>query len=464
MKYRSTRGKADELDFEGAVLAGLARDGGLYVPTSWPQFSADDIAGLAGKSYAEVAYTIIHPFVSECISDDELRTITREVYGDAFTHKAVAPLRQIDSNHWILELYHGPTLAFKDFALQLLGRLFDLFTERHGNQITILGATSGDTGSAAIEATRGREHVKIFMLHPEGKVSDVQRRQMTTVLEPNVINMAVDGNFDDCQALVKECFNDLTFRDDVNLTAVNSINWARVMAQIVYYFTAAVSLGAPRRTINFCVPTGNFGDIFAGYVAKNMGLSIGKLIVATNSNDILARALTTGRYERGTVSATISPSMDIQVSSNFERLVFDLVGCDGARVQALMDQFASEGYFQLTADELAKARTTFDAACINDDDTKAIMARVLKSSGQVIDPHTAVGVGAAELLLANETDPIVTLSTAHPVKFGDAVFEATGLTPELPTHMADLFDRDEGYAAVPNDGDSLRKLIRETIS
>lgn len=322
MEYISTRGKAPTLDFEGVTLTGLARDGGLYVPTSWPQLSKAEIRELRGLPYHEVAYQIISPFVADSMSKDALKALLKDTYGEAFRNKAVAPLIQLDNNHFLLELFHGPTLAFKDFALQALGRFFDEFTHNSGKPLTIVGATSGDTGSAAIEGCRGRDNVRIFMLHPKGRVSDVQRRQMTTVIEPNVVNIAIDGTFDDCQDMVKALFNDHAFRDEVGLTAVNSINWARVMAQVVYYFVAAVALGGPDREIAFSVPTGNFGDIYAGYVAKQMGLPISKLVIATNSNDILTRTLETGRYERGDVFATYSPSMDIQISSNFERFLF----------------------------------------------------------------------------------------------------------------------------------------------
>lgn len=467
MKYLSTRSAAEatqapSLSFEEVTMAGLARDGGLYVPEAWPTLSQDTIQSLAGKSYAQVAATVLMPFVAGSLSEAELTQVAEETYGSEFAHKAIAPLKQLDKNQYMLELFHGPTLAFKDFALQLLGRLFDIFASRNNRDLMILGATSGDTGSAAIEATRGRDTVSIFMLHPEGRVSEVQRRQMTTVLEPNVINLAVNGTFDDCQALVKESFGDLDFRDSVNLTAVNSINWARVMAQVVYYFTAAVSLGSPHRPVNFVVPTGNFGDIFAGYVARQMGLPIEKLVIATNSNDILAKTLQTGRYEKSIVTPTLSPSMDIQVSSNFERLLFDLVGRDGDEVKRRLDQFRTQGYFDLTADELVTFRALFDAKQITDTETSEIMQRILSDTGELIDPHTAVGVGAAEACFDKDhSTPVVVLSTAHPAKFGDAVEAATGVTPKLPAHMADLLDRDEGYASLENDGIALRAMMMQ---
>lgn len=460
MKYISTRGKADILDFEGVTLAGLARDGGLYVPETFPLFSTDQIRAMAGQSYADVAFTVIKPFVAGSIDDKSLKTMLEATYGsDTFRRSSVAPLVQLGPNDWVLELFHGPTLAFKDFALQLLGRFFDHFTEKRHQKLTILGATSGDTGSAAIEACRGRENVSIYMLHPKGRVSDVQRRQMTTVVEPNVVNIAVDGTFDDCQALVKACFNDLAFRDEVNLTAVNSINWARVMAQVVYYFTSATALGAPDRAVSYSVPTGNFGDIYAGYIARSMGLPISKLVIATNSNDILARTLQTGRYERGDVHATISPSMDIQVSSNFERMMFDLAQRDGDRVRAYMDDFAQTGSVALGDGEISKARDIFLAQQVDDETTKRFMARLAISDGYIADPHTAVGMKAAELLSAGD-GPKITLATAHPVKFGEAVEEATGVAPILPSHMADLYERDEVYQVLDNDIAALQDLVR----
>lgn len=459
MKYISTRGKADILDFEGVTLAGLARDGGLYVPETFPSFSSDDIRSMAGQPYAEIAFKVIKPFVAGSIDDTDLKAMLDATYGgDVFRRSAVAPLVQLGPDEWVLELFHGPTLAFKDFALQLLGRFFDHFTQKRRQKLTILGATSGDTGSAAIEACRGRENVSIYMLHPKGRVSDVQRRQMTTVIEPNVINIAVDGTFDDCQALVKACFNDLVFRDEVNLTAVNSINWARVMAQVVYYFTSATALGAPDRTVSYSVPTGNFGDIYAGYIAKSMGLPIGKLVIATNSNDILARTLQTGSYERGDVHATISPSMDIQVSSNFERMMFDLAQRDGSRISTLMDAFAETGSIALSDAEIAIARDTFLAQQVDDVTTKNVMASLVASDDYVADPHTAVGLKAAKLL-DRAAGAKITLATAHPVKFGAAVKEATGAEPALPPHMADLYEREEAFQILDNDITSLQALI-----
>lgn len=464
MKYVSTRGEAEVLDFEGVTLAGLARDGGLYVPETIPTIDADSIRAMAGKPYADIAFTVIKPFVGNTINDADLRHMLNETYGGgAFRHSAVAPLVQLGTNEWVLELFHGPTLAFKDFALQLLGRLFDYFTAKRGQRLTILGATSGDTGSAAIEACRGRENVTIYMLHPKGRVSEVQRRQMTTVLEPNVVNIAVDGTFDDCQALVKASFNDLGFRDKVGLTAVNSINWARVMAQIVYYFASATALGAPDRKISYSVPTGNFGDIYAGFIAREMGLPIDKLVIATNSNDILARTLQTGTYAKGGVHATLSPSMDIQVSSNFERMMFDLSGRNGSAVKTYMEGFADTGSITLSDDEIAKARSVFLAEQVDDATTSKVMADLFASTGYVSDPHTAVGLKAARQL-DDEGAPRVTLSTAHPVKFGEAVVSSTGVTPDLPAHMADLYEREEGYAELDNSLEALQTLIMKGIN
>ena len=458
MKYVSTRGQAESLDFKGVTLAGLARDGGLYVPEALPQFSADKIRNLRGKSYADVAFEVIQPFVAGSVSDADLKAMLDATYGDAFRHAAVAPLVQLGDNEFLLELFHGPTLAFKDFALQLLGRFFDHFTTDE-SKLTIIGATSGDTGSAAIEGCRGRKNVSIYMLHPKGRVSDVQRRQMTTILDDNVTNIAIDGTFDDCQALVKACFNDHEFRDKVGLTAVNSINWARVMAQIVYYFTSAVALGAPDRKVSFCVPTGNFGDIFAGYVAKGMGLPVETLAIATNSNDILARTLETGSYSLGTAVPTLSPSMDIQVSSNFERVVFDLTGKDGAQVRSYMDAFQTNGSFEFAPEHIETLRASFVAGRTDNEATKAVMRAYQQKTGYIADPHTAIGLDVADRLLPSGPTPKITLSTAHPVKFGAAVEGACNVTPELPAHMADLFDREERFEEMANSKEALQQRV-----
>ncbi|HWK36905.1 threonine synthase, partial [Sphingomonas sp.] len=431
MRYISTRGQAPALDFREATLAGLASDGGLYVPETWPTLSPDAIAGLAGLSYPETAVRIMAPFVGDVLSQDELRAMCEAAYG-RFAHAAVTPLVQLDPRHFLLELFHGPTLAFKDVALQFLGLLFERFLTGGTTHLTVVGATSGDTGSAAIDALAGREHVDIFMLHPEGRVSDVQRRQMTTVLAPNVHNIAIQGDFDQAQALVKAMFNDPAFSGRFRLSAVNSINWARLMAQVVYYFYAAVRLGAPARPVAFSVPTGNFGDVFAGYVAARMGLPIARLIVATNVNDILHRALSNGDYSTGTVTPTAAPSMDIQVSSNFERLLFDLAGRDGAAMAEQMRGFESSRAMRLTNAQQQGAAALFTSDRIEPGDMSEAMRWAHAEAGQVIDPHTAIGLAAARRAGLPADVPVVTLATAHAAKFGDAVERATGVRPSLP--------------------------------
>jgi len=459
LKYVSTRGGSPELEFEEVLLAGLATDGGLYVPVAWPQMSERKIKSLAGLTYSEVAFRVMRLYIGPSISDSALRTMIDEAYS-TFGHKAVVPLVQTGDNDWLLELFHGPTLAFKDVAMQILARLFDHVLEKRGRRITVVGATSGDTGSAAIEAFRGRDTTDIFIMHPKGRVSEVQRRQMTTVLDANVHNIAIEGSFDDCQALVKAMFNDHAFRDEVSLAGVNSINWGRVMAQIVYYFTSAVALGAPARAVAYSVPTGNFGDVFAGYAALRMGLPISRLLVATNVNDILARTLQTGRYEVGTVQPTISPSMDIQVSSNFERLVFDAYGQDGDSVRRLMQNLQQSGTFEIDALRLEAMRTVFSAARVDEDTTSSTIAQMLRESGELIDPHTAVGVAAAYADRGDLGTPMVTLATAHPAKFPDAVARATGIHPVLPPRMSDLFEREERLDDLPNDLAAVQTFIR----
>ena len=458
MRYVSTRGAAPVLGFEDVVLAGLARDGGLYVPEAWPSATADDLTRWTALSYADLAVEVMRPFV-DGIPEADFAAIVHETYAApaVFHHAAVTPLRQLDANEWLLELFHGPTLAFKDVALQLLGRLFEYILKKRGERITVVGATSGDTGSAAIEACRDRENVTIFMLHPAGRVSEVQRRQMTTVPSANVHNIAVEGTFDDCQALVKAMFNDHAFRDRLNLGAVNSINWARVLAQVVYYVQASLALGG--RPVDFAVPTGNFGDVFAGYVAARMGVPINRLIVATNVNDILSRALRSGDYSRGTVQPTISPSMDIQVSSNFERLLFDLYGGDGNRIRQLMDDFSATGRLAIGNEQIARASSLFVADKVDEDETRATIAQVLKHSATLIDPHTAVGVAAGRRLRSGADVPLITLATAHPAKFPDAVKAASGVYTALPPHMADLMTRPERYEILPNDLKSVQDHI-----
>jgi threonine synthase len=459
MDYVSTRGSAPTLSFEQATLAGLASDGGLYVPRVWPKFSRDEIAGLAGKSYVETAVTVMLPFVAGSMTEGELRSLCTQAYG-RFSHAAVVPLVQLDHQHWLMELFHGPTLAFKDVALQLLGLLFEKFLAGNDKHLTIIGATSGDTGSAAIDGVAGREKIDIFMLHPHGRVSDVQRRQMTTVLAPNVYNVAIEGSFDDAQAIVKALFNDRDFNGRYTLSAVNSINWARLMAQVVYYFYAAVRLGAPDREIAFSVPTGNFGDVFAGYVAAQMGLPVARLIVATNVNDILHRALTSGDYSQSSVTATATPSMDIQVSSNFERLLFDLSGRDGLGLAKMMAGFEATKAMTIPRDMLACGNGLISSARIDPDAMAIAMRWASERAGQVIDPHTAIGLAAArDAGLADV--PIVTLATAHPAKFRDAVERATGVRPALPNRIGTLFEREERFGTLPATVDAVKSYVSD---
>ncbi|MEZ5694017.1 MAG: threonine synthase [Altererythrobacter sp.] len=460
MKYVSTRGSAPALDFEGATLAGLASDGGLYVPAAWPQFSAEEIAAMRGLPYAELATRVMLPFVEGSLTEDELRGLCQRAYGK-FAHAAVTPLKQFDEQHWLLELFHGPTLAFKDVALQLLGLLFETFLSRSSDHLTIVGATSGDTGSAAINAVAGRDRIDIFMLHPDGRISDVQRRQMTTVLAPNVHNIAIDGSFDDAQASVKRMFNDPDMTGRFHIGAVNSINWARLMAQVVYYFAAALQLGAPERKVAFAVPTGNFGDVFAGYVAAQMGLPVEQLIVATNVNDILHRALSEGDYSTGTVTPTAAPSMDIQVSSNFERLLFDCAGRDGAALAEQMRGFEESKAMRLTNAQREGAAHLFTSARADADDTARAMRWAYEQCGEIIDPHTAIGLHAARQAGIAADVPVVTLATAHPAKFRDAVERATGVRPALPARVGDLFSREERYATLGGDYASIATYVAE---
>ncbi|MFV0476153.1 MAG: threonine synthase [Pikeienuella sp.] len=457
MRYVSTRGEAPTLDFEGAMLAGLARDGGLYVPESWPQMSETEIAALAGLPYEEVAFRVMRPFIGDAYGDDEFRDLIARAY-QGFGHRLRAPLTQMAEECWMLELHHGPTLAFKDVAMQLIGRLFDATLSRRKERVCIVGATSGDTGSAAIEAFRGSDAADCFILYPHGRVSEVQRRQMTTPAEANVHAIAVEGDFDDCQAAVKAMFNDHEFRDRMKLAAVNSINWARVLAQAVYYFTAAVALGAPGRAISFAVPTGNFGDIYAGYVAKRMGLPIDRLIIATNRNDILHRTVETGKHEKRGVAPTSSPSMDIQVSSNFERLLFDLHDRDSGAVSAMMARLSgNEAGFTLSPEALSRLRAEFDSARYDEDEVAALIRRFAEETGALLCPHSAIGVGAATA----RKGPTVGLATAHAAKFPDAVEAASGHRPALPPRMADLYEREERITVAPNDLSALKRLITE---
>ncbi|WP_422375074.1 threonine synthase [Roseibium sp.] len=459
MKYSSTRGEAPVLEFSDVLLQGLARDGGLYLPETWPQFDADTIASFAGKSYQDVALEVIRPFVGDAIAEDVLNGMIDEAYA-GFRHPAVTPLVQTGANTFILELFHGPTLAFKDVAMQLLGRMMDHVLSERGLRATIVGATSGDTGGAAIEAFRGRERTDIFILFPDGRVSSVQRRQMTTPTEDNVHALALTGNFDDCQAIVKGMFNHFSFRDRVALSGVNSINWARILAQIVYYFVAGAALGAPHRKISFTVPTGNFGDIFAGYAAMQMGLPVEKLVVATNVNDILARTLETGRYEKKGVTPTISPSMDIQVSSNFERLLSEVCGRDGETIRRMMNQLNQSGSFAIDAGPLEDMRAVFGAGRCDEDETAATIAETWREAGYLLDPHTAIGVHVAKAH-DDGSAPMVVLGTAHPAKFPDAVEKAAGVRPELPENLKDMMTAEERQQVLAAEQGVVEHFIEE---
>ncbi|MCC5988529.1 MAG: threonine synthase [Pararhodobacter sp.] len=462
MNYISTRGAAPALDFGQAMLTGLARDGGLYVPAEMPHMPAGEISALAGLSYEEAAFRVMRPFIGDSFADDELQALISQAYA-GFGHAARAPLKQLAPGHFLLELFHGPTLAFKDFAMQLIGQLFQAALARSGERVTIIGATSGDTGSAAIEAFRGLGNVDVFILFPQGRVSEVQRQQMTTPADANVHAIAVEGDFDTCQRLVKEMFNDFTFRDRVRLAGVNSINWARVLAQVVYYFTAAVALGAPHRAVSFTVPTGNFGDVFAGSIARAMGLPVERLVVATNQNDILHRCLSTGEYRTERVMPSISPSMDIQVSSNFERALFQAYGQDGNAVAQLMEELREAGRFTVSQGALEGLRAIYASGRVSEDETRATIARTLSATGELLCPHSAVGVAVAEAQFAARPGPVpmVTLATAHPAKFPDAVEDATGIRPPLPARMADLFERPERLTDMADDRAALQALIVE---
>ncbi len=461
MRYISTRGSAPALSFEDAVLAGLASDGGLYVPDAIPTLSAQEIAALKDLPYNELAYAIISRFVDDSIPSDALKNIIDESY-KSFRHEDVAPLTKIDDSTYILELFHGPTLAFKDFALQFLGRLLDHILQKREQKVVIVGATSGDTGSAAIAGCRGRDNMDIFILHPHNRVSNVQRRQMTTVNDANVHNIAIEGTFDDCQDIVKALFNDASFREQHKLTAVNSINWARILAQVVYYFSAALKLGAPEKEISFSVPTGNFGDIYAGYIAKRMGLPVDKLIIATNRNDILARTLKTGTYSMEGVVPTLSPSMDIQISSNFERLLFDLYDHDSSALTELMSSLRAERKFSLGETALTKLREDFASASADDTKTKQTIAEVHSAHKELLDPHTAVGYAVGRECHTGDS-PLVVLSTAHPAKFPDAVKAASHVWPDLPEHMADILEKPERFDVLKNDTGEVQSYIASHV-
>ncbi|MGQ0527461.1 MAG: threonine synthase [Alphaproteobacteria bacterium] len=453
MKYISTRGEGAALNFEEVLLTGLAPDGGLYMPQYWPQISLENIRG---KSYAETAFIVMAPFVEGCIAPGDFQKIIDETYNDKNFSGGAAPLHALSKNLYVLELFHGPTLAFKDIALQLLGRLFDHVLKKRDEKVTILGATSGDTGSAAIEGCRHSSRVNMFILHPHKRVSDVQRRQMTTVKSDNVHNIAVQGTFDDCQALVKSLFNDIVFRAEMNLSAVNSINWARIMAQIVYYFYAAAQM---QNDVTFVVPTGNFGNVFASYAAKQMGLGV-KLVIATNCNDILTRFFESGEMKKAGVRATMSPSMDIEISSNFERYLFELLDRDANALKKYMDDFSSTGAFKIDEALLKKAQADFKAFRCTEDQTLATIREISEETDYILDPHSAVGVHAARILLGEEVCPVIALATAHPVKFPDTVEKAIGCLLTSHARLEGLFSREEHFTVLPNDVSGLMRFIR----
>jgi len=461
VRYLSTRGEAPPLGFAEAMLTGLARDGGLYVPHSWPRIEPQTIISFAGRPYAEVAVEVIRRFADDSIGEADLARMAREAYG-AFRHPAVVPLTQLNFNTFALELFHGPTLAFKDVAMQLLARLMDHVLAARGERRTVVVATSGDTGGAAVEAFRERDRVDLIVLFPQGRISDVQRRMMTTAQAGNVSALAIEGTFDDCQALVKAMFNHADFREQVRLSAVNSINWARIAAQAVYYFTAAVSLGAPYRKVAFTVPTGNFGDIYAGYVALRMGLPIDRLVIATNVNDILTRTLATGTYELRAVVPTTSPSMDIQISSNFERLLFDAYNRDGNAIRALMGSLTQSRRFSLSARALSQIRALFAADRADEDEVAATIRTLKRETGNFVDPHTAVGIAVAEKEPRDPAVPMVVLSTAHAAKFPDAVEAACGVRPSLPEWLSDLDARPERVTVLPVDQSAVERFVLKT--
>ncbi|MGM8932710.1 threonine synthase [Salinicola halophyticus] len=459
MRYISTRGQAPALNFEEVVLTGMATDGGLYVPETVPQLSHEELASMAGLSYAEIAFRVMKPFVGGEIDDETFRGLVRDAYA-TFSHDAIVPLNQLDANHFLLELFHGPTLAFKDVALQLLGRILDHFLAKRGERAVIMGATSGDTGSAAIEGCRHCDHLDIFILHPHNRVSEVQRRQMTTVLADNVFNIAIEGNFDDAQAMVKASFANQGFLNGERLVAVNSINWARIMAQIVYYVAAGVALGAPHREVSFCVPSANFGNLFAGYMAYQMGLPVKQFIIATNANDILHRTLADNDFSKRELAATLAPSMDIVVSSNFERLLFDAYDRDGDAVRELLERFQSEPAVLAEA-PLAKLREKFSSFSVDDDTILEAIRDARHRTKELLDPHTATGYLAAQRARADATTPMITLATAHPAKFAEAVVKAGFSGVPLPAHMADLLEREERYSVLPAELKAVQAFVAD---
>lgn len=460
LNYISTRGQSETLNFEDAMLTGLATDGGLYVPEKCPLITPQGLTALKDKSYVDIAHRVIFPFVQGCIDDGTLYGLLQETYGQ-FHHDDVTPIKELGEHFWVMELFHGPTLAFKDVALQFLARMFDLVLAKKGQRLTIVGATSGDTGSAAIEACKNRENLDVFILHPKDRVSDVQRRQMTTVDAPNIYNIAIEGSFDDCQDMVKAMFNDHTVRQELQLAAINSINWARIVAQVVYYVYAYAKLQDKVDELAFSVPTGNFGNVYAGYTAKSMGVPISKLMVGTNTNDILHRFFTTGQMKQEGVVSTLSPSMDIQISSNFERLLFDLYGRDPEAVQKTMTYFREQGPYQLDGSIMDRVRDLFDSQRLDDEQTKKIIEAFYQHKDYLLDPHTAVGIGSAKYYQSKYPKaPIITLSTAHPAKFPDAVEAASGVRPELPDWLSDLHQKEERYEVLPNDYQAVCDYIR----
>ncbi len=458
--YHSTRGNAPHLDLRGVTMTGLASDGGLYLPQTWPQFSPADIMAMKGKPYVEVAMTVLKPFTEGVISEPLLRRLVTEAYA-SFNDPAVVPIKKLDAHSQVMELFHGPTLAFKDVALQLLGGVFEHFLAESGERITVVGATSGDTGSAAMAALANRKNVNVFILYPNKGPSDIQRKQMTCIDATNVHAIAVEGTFDDCQAIVKSLFNDAPVRAKYNLAAVNSINWLRILAQMVYYFVAAAQF-APK-PVSFVVPTGNFGNVFAAYAAMRCGLPISKLAVASNRNDILTRFFETGKMKAEGVQSSLSPSMDIQISSNFERLLFDLCGQSGAEVQKLMDVMRDKGEFTLTPQQLGQARQYFTASRVSDELTLATIADVYKESGYVLDPHSAVGVAVARQLKLELPEPVVCLACAHPAKFPETIQRSIGITPARPAAVSDLLQKTERSVLLPADRNKIERFMAEKL-
>ena len=460
MRYVSTRGQAPARGFEDVLLAGLAEDGGLFLPESWPLLSAAEWRSLRGLAYPELAARLMALFAGDSLGERELLRMTRAAYA-GFGHAATVPLVQLEPGIFALELFHGPTLAFKDMAMQLLGQLFDHVLAKRGQKVTIVGATSGDTGSAAIEACRDRANIDVVILHPEGRTSAVQRRQMTTVLSPNIHNVAIQGSFDDCQDLVKAMFGDAPFRQEMRLSAVNSINWARIAAQVPYYAAAALALGAPDRPVAVAVPTGNFGNVLAAWVARRMGLPIERLIIGANRNDILARFLASNDMSMQPVAPSLSPSMDIQVSSNFERLLFELLGRDAAATAGTMQRFRAEGRMPVPEAAWKKATALFHGFSLDDEGILAEIRRLHAESAYLADPHTAIGTAAARAHRPEDHGvPVIVAATAHPAKFPDAVEQATGIRPPLPSRLADLYDREERYTVLPNDLAQVEAQVR----